>query len=71
MQNTTFSRIFVGLMAMLLCIHPLVACNTSHEPDPYQTVGEIAGQPVALGITAVCRRCSPADQQLFQKELFS
>ena len=49
MQHTTFSRIFVGLMAMLLCIHPLVACNTSHEPDPYQTVGEIAGQPVALG----------------------
>ena len=36
-------------MAFLLCVNMLTACSANGETDPYRTVGEIAGRPVALG----------------------
>ena len=49
MNAKAMNRWLPFFMAFLLCVNMLTACSANGETDPYRTVGEIAGRPVALG----------------------
>lgn len=42
-------RFYILLLSACLLLASFVGCGASGEADPYQTVGEIDGRPVALG----------------------